>query len=35
MTIDTVINSLNYVPYGIRWICKQIRDLARVEKKKL
>lgn len=27
--LSTIINSKNIVPYGIRWICKQIRGLAR------
>jgi Ras GTPase-activating-like protein IQGAP2/3 len=26
----TIIESLEDVPYGIRWICKQIRSLTRV-----
>lgn len=26
----TIIDSLEDVPYGIRWICKQIRSLTRV-----
>lgn len=26
----TIMNSLESVPYGIRWICKQIRSLTRV-----
>jgi Ras GTPase-activating-like protein IQGAP2/3 len=26
----TIIDSLDSVPYGIRWICKQIRSLTRV-----
>lgn len=26
----TIIDSLETVPYGIRWICKQIRSLTRV-----
>jgi hypothetical protein len=26
----TIIDSLESVPYGIRWICKQIRSLTRV-----
>jgi len=26
----TIIDSLDDVPYGIRWICKQIRSLTRV-----
>ncbi len=26
----TIIESLDTVPYGIRWICKQIRSLTRV-----
>jgi Ras GTPase-activating-like protein IQGAP2/3 len=28
--LDTIIASLEMVPYGIRWICKQIRSLLRV-----
>jgi Ras GTPase-activating-like protein IQGAP2/3 len=28
--LDTIISSLDMVPYGIRWICKQIRSLTRV-----
>lgn len=27
--IDTIINGLEETPYGIRWICKQIRSLTR------
>lgn len=27
--LDTIIASLEMVPYGIRWICKQIRSLTR------
>lgn len=27
--INQIINSLNSVPYGIRWICKQIRELSK------
>mmetsp|Transcript_21623 Transcript_21623/g.30230 ORF Transcript_21623/g.30230 Transcript_21623/m.30230 type:complete len:756 (-) Transcript_21623:71-2338(-) len=27
--VDNIIKSLDTVPYGIRWICKQIRDLAK------
>ena len=26
----TIIDSMETVPYGIRWICKQIRSLTRV-----
>jgi Ras GTPase-activating-like protein IQGAP2/3 len=26
----TIIESMESVPYGIRWICKQIRSLTRV-----
>jgi Ras GTPase-activating-like protein IQGAP2/3 len=26
----TIIESMETVPYGIRWICKQIRSLTRV-----
>jgi len=28
--LETIISSLNTVPYGIRWICKQIRVLTKV-----
>jgi Ras GTPase-activating-like protein IQGAP2/3 len=28
--LSTVVESLETVPYGIRWICKQIRSLTRV-----
>jgi len=28
--LETIIDSLEMVPYGIRWICKQIRSLTRV-----
>lgn len=28
--LSTIIESLETVPYGIRWICKQIRSLTRV-----
>jgi len=27
--LSTIINSINQVPYGIRWICKQIRSLSK------
>lgn len=27
--LSTIMNSLNQVPYGIRWICKQIRSLTK------
>ena len=27
--LETIINGLNETPYGIRWICKQIRSLSR------
>ncbi|CAM0140534.1 RasGAP protein [Umbelopsis sp. WA50703] len=27
--LDTIIESLEQVPYGIRWICKQIRSLTK------
>ncbi|KAL4991264.1 Rho GTPase activation protein [Aspergillus falconensis] len=27
--LTTIINSVNQAPYGIRWICKQIRSLSR------
>jgi Ras GTPase-activating-like protein IQGAP2/3 len=28
--LDTIIGNLEETPYGIRWICKQIRSLSRV-----
>jgi hypothetical protein len=28
--LATIIDSMETVPYGIRWICKQIRSLTRV-----
>lgn len=28
--LQTIIDSIESVPYGIRWICKQIRSLTRV-----
>lgn len=28
----TIIESMESVPYGIRWICKQIRSLTRVRR---
>lgn len=28
--LSTIINSLDQVPYGIRWICKQIKSLTKV-----
>lgn len=28
--LATIIDSMESVPYGIRWICKQIRSLTRV-----
>lgn len=28
----TIIDSLETVPYGIRWICKQIRSLTKVSR---
>jgi len=31
--LDTILESLDQVPYGIRWICKQIRSLTKVSKK--
>ena len=31
----TIIDSLEDVPYGIRWICKQIRSLTRVRSLRL
>jgi Ras GTPase-activating-like protein IQGAP2/3 len=27
--LDTIIDGLEQIPYGIRWICKQIRSLSR------
>jgi Ras GTPase-activating-like protein IQGAP2/3 len=27
--LDTIVNGLEEVPYGIRWICKQIRSLSK------
>ena len=27
--LDTIIENINQVPYGIRWICKQIRSLTK------
>ena len=27
--LQTIIDSLEFVPYGVRWICKQIRSLTR------
>lgn len=27
--LETIINGLNETPYGIRWICKQIRSLSK------
>ncbi|KAJ3150962.1 glyceraldehyde-3-phosphate dehydrogenase 1 [Geranomyces michiganensis] len=32
--LTTIMSSLDQVPYGIRWICKQIRSLTKVQKKK-
>ncbi|KAL9082145.1 MAG: hypothetical protein Q9159_006686 [Coniocarpon cinnabarinum] len=29
MFLDTIIRGLDEIPYGIRWICKQIRSLSR------
>lgn len=29
----TIMNSIDSVPYGIRWICKQIRSLTRVRRR--
>jgi len=29
--LSTIISSINQVPYGIRWICKQIRSLTKVK----
>lgn len=31
MFLDGVINSMNNLPYGIRWICKQIKNLSMVQ----
>lgn len=28
--LTTIIESMESVPYGIRWICKQIKSLTRV-----
>lgn len=28
--LSTIMQNLEMVPYGIRWICKQIRSLTRV-----
>jgi Ras GTPase-activating-like protein IQGAP2/3 len=28
--LTVIIDSLDQVPYGIRWICKQIRVLTKV-----
>lgn len=28
--LSTIINSIDTIPYGIRWICKQIRSLTKV-----
>ena len=28
----TIMDSMESVPYGIRWICKQIRSLTRVRR---
>jgi Ras GTPase-activating-like protein IQGAP2/3 len=28
--LSTIIDTLESVPYGIRWICKQIRSLTKV-----
>jgi len=27
--LDTIVNGMDETPYGIRWICKQIRSLSR------
>ncbi|EFA78579.1 RasGTPase-activating protein [Heterostelium album PN500] len=29
--IESIISSIDLVPYGIRWICKQIRELVKVK----
>ncbi len=28
--VDVIIGSLDQLPYGLRWLCKQIRDLCLV-----
>lgn len=28
--LDAILSSTENVPYGIRWICKQIRELTKV-----
>lgn len=28
--LTTIIESIEQIPYGIRWICKQIRSLTKV-----
>jgi Ras GTPase-activating-like protein IQGAP2/3 len=28
--IDGIINSVDQLPYGLRWLCKQLRDVALV-----
>lgn len=30
---DAIVSSLDYVPYGIRWLCKAIYQLCRVSEK--
>ena len=30
--LDTILQSLDQAPYGIRWICKQIRSLTKVRR---
>lgn len=30
--LSTIIDSVETVPYGIRWICKQIRSLTKVRR---
>lgn len=32
--LQTIIDSIEQVPYGIRWICKQIRSLTKVSLRK-
>jgi len=33
--LTTIIDNLNETPYGIRWICKQIRSLTKVGRNNL
>ena len=30
--LSIIMSSIDQIPYGIRWICKQIRSLAKVSK---